>query len=312
MSINQEILLRYFLGQSSEDEKENIHQWLESDEAHKKKFVRERIRFDASLMVDDQELLTPTRQFSFSGSRWTLIKVAAAVLLLLGSSFLFQFYLSPSEKTTLQSIYVPAGSRTSVTLPDGTSAWLNSNTVLTYPNSFPKNNRMVLLNGEAYFDVTKDENRSFIVKTSKYNVEVLGTVFDVEAYEKEDLFKTTLYSGKVRLYKEEQEEDALYLNAGEVAELIDGHLVVSLANSYSYRWKEGLIILEGQSFRDIMRLFEKYFDMRIIIQNEKVMELGYEGKLRIVDGIDHALRVLQNDFRFTYSRDTETNVIHIY
>ena len=60
-----------------------------------------------------------------------------------------------------------------------------------------------------------------------------------------------------------------------------------------------------------MELFEKFYDVRIVVNNQKVGDLGYNGKLRISDGVDHALRVLQNDFPFTYKRDEETNIIYI-
>lgn len=212
----------------------------------------------------------------------------------------------------LQSVYVPAGSRTSLTLPDGTLVWLNSNTSLTYPNTFSGENRTVRLDGEAYFEVIKNTKKAFIVETEKYHVEVLGTTFDVEAYAKEPTFKTSLFSGKVKLYKEGQHEDELYLNPGQAAELIDNTLHITTAEKNNYRWKDGLIILENKSFGEIMHLFEKYYDLEIIIQNDQVWDLGYNGKLRIADGIDHALRVLQNDFRFTYQRETDTNILYIY
>lgn len=311
MSIDRNILVRYFLGQCTAEEKDSIRQWLEDDEAHKKQFVRERIYFDASLLAED-EALYASPQPVFRKTLWTAMKVAAAILLLVGSSFLFNLYLSQPEESTQQNIYVPAGSRVSVTLPDGTAVWLNSNTSLTYPNKFAGDHRIVELNGEGYFEVAKDKEKSFIVKTDKYNVEVLGTTFNLEAYANNSTFKTTLYTGKVRLYKELQEAESLYLNPGEAAKLVDDHLLVTVANKNSFRWKDGLIILEGESFREIMQLFEKYYDLQIIIRNEKVNKQQYEGKLRIADGIDHALKVLQNDFHFTYHREVETNIIYIY
>jgi ferric-dicitrate binding protein FerR (iron transport regulator) len=209
------------------------------------------------------------------------------------------------------SIDVPIGSRTSVTLPDGTSVWLNSNSNLVYPDSFTGDHRIVELDGEAYFEVAKDERKPFIVKTDKYNVEVLGTAFNLEAYATKPVFKTTLFEGKVRLFSEQRKDEYLCLNPGEAAELVDGHLQVISANNNSFRWKDGLIVLEGQSFQEVLQLFQKYFDLNIVIRNEDVKDQQYEGKLRIADGIDHALRVLQTDFRFTYYREAETNIIYI-
>ena len=313
MEMDRNILVRYFLGQCTESEKETIRQWMESDEAHKKEFIRERIRFDASLIVDENELLAPARPTLLlrRGVRRAL-RIAAVVALVVCNGVLLRLYLSQSaEQSSLQSIHVPTGSRTSITLPDGTTVWLNSNTNLVYPNSFPGDQRIVELDGEAYFDVARNEAKPFIVKTDKYNVEVLGTAFNMEAYSAQSNFKTTLCTGKVRLFREENLDESLYLNPGEAAELIDGQLRIVPANGNIARWKDGLIVLDGQSFEEIVELFRKYYESQIVIRNENVRNLQYEGKLRITDGIDHALRVLQNDSRFTYRREEETNTIYI-
>lgn len=311
MNIDRNILTRYFQGECSEWEKEAIRVWLESDESHKKQFIREHIRFDASVIVDEDKISSSSTS-KVKIILWNTLKVASAILILIGSSYFFNLSLSDKPNNLLQSIYVPPGSRTSVTLPDGSLVWLNSNTSFKYPTTFASENRVVELDGEAYFEVTKNEGKSFIVKTNKYNVEVLGTTFNVEAYANEASFKTGLFNGKVKLYKEQQENKSLYLKPGEAAELIGDALQVSSANQNSFRWKDGLIILEDKSFTEIMRLFEKYYDVQIIIKNDKTKELGYKGKLRISDGIDHALRVLQKDFRFTFKREEDTNIIYIY
>ena len=78
--------------------------------------------------------------------------------------------------------------------------------------------------------------------------------------------------------------------------------VVPTTDPNSYRWKDGLIYIEDKSFNAIMELFEKFYDVQIIVNNKAVKDLGYRGKLRISDGVDHALRVLQNDFPFKYKR----------
>lgn len=311
MNIDRNILTRYFQGECSEWEKEAIRIWLESDESHKKQFIRERIRFDASVIVDEDKISSSSTT-KVKIFLWNTLKVASAILILIGSSYFFNLSQSDKPNNLLQSIYVPPGSRTSVTLPDGSLVWLNSNTSFKYPTTFASENRVVELDGEAYFEVMKNEGKSFIVKTNKYNVEVLGTTFNVEAYANEASFKTGLFTGKVKLYKEQQENESLYLKPGEAAELIGDALQVSSANQNSFRWKDGLIILEDKSFTEIMRLFEKYYDVQIIIKNDKTKELGYKGKLRISDGIDHALRVLQKDFRFTFKREEDTNIIYIY
>ncbi|MDR1200148.1 MAG: FecR domain-containing protein [Tannerellaceae bacterium] len=303
--MDRHVLIRYFQGECSEEEKESIRQWLENKEENKKQFVNERIRFDASLMIDEGQ-----SDHKKSVLR-SLYKSVAAILLLIGSSYLFSLYQSNYPDTSLLHINVPAGSRTSVTLPDGSFVWLNSNTTLSYPNLFSGKKRTVELDGEAYFEVVKDDKKAFIVKTDNRSVEVLGTTFNVEAYAKDTVFKVSLFTGKVKIYTDDKASDCVYLNPGEAVELTNHAFRIKPANTNSSRWKDGLIILDNNSFDEIMRLFEKYYNLEIIIRNHEVRNLGYQGKLRIADGIDHALRVLQSDFHFTYERKKDSNIIYI-
>ena len=99
----------------------------------------------------------------------------------------------------MYTVSVPAGQRTHLTLPDGTTVWLNARTTLSYPTSFNSNERTVFLQGEAYFEVSKNRHKPFIVQTQQYNIEVLGTKFDVEAYPDSKNFETTLMQGSVKV-----------------------------------------------------------------------------------------------------------------
>jgi transmembrane sensor len=310
MKMNQDLLVRYFLGDCSEDEKVIIQNWLESDKKHLEQFIKERIYFDASLMIDKQEIASHETG-NTKNTIWKILKIAAVILLLIGCSYLINLYNSGQQSTSLLSVYVPVGNRTSITLPDGTKVWLNSNTTFTYPNVFSGKQRVVQLDGEAFFEVVKKDKASFIVETDKYHVEVLGTSFNVNAYRRSSDFETTLLAGSVKLYKDKQEAQSTYLIAGEAAQLVGDSLRISTANSDYSRWKEGLLVIDDKSFEEIMVLFEKYFGQQIIINNNKVKELGYRGKFRIIDGVDHALRVLQKDFQFIYKREEDSNKIYI-
>ena len=310
MRINQDILVRYFLGQASEEERERIHQWIEADEANRKRFIRERIRFDATILADrpSSRRIKQTRMPAYV--RWSL-RIAAVVVSLLLLGYVYERQRVSRMVRTFQCVHVPAGNRTNLRLPDGTNVWLNANTTLRYPAVFSEREREIQLDGEAYFEVAKGE-KPFIVRTDKYCVEVLGTTFDVEAYADKADFKATLYEGKVKLYQPAHAE-SVYLSPGQMAELVGDTLRVSTtADKSGSSWKDGIITIESQSFEEIMRELEKYYDVRIVIRNQQVKDLGYRGKFRIADGVEHALRVLRYDFPFQYTRDEETNTIYIH
>lgn len=265
-AMDRYMLIRYFQGECSGEEKECIRQWLEEDKENKKQFINERIRFDASLFIDENEIQTRRKDGKRKFLR-TLSKAVAAVLLLIGSSYLFNLHQSDNQDPSFQQIHVPAGSRTSVTLPDGSSVWLNSNTTLSYPNVFSGKERTVELDGEAYFNVVKDDKKAFIVKTGDRSVEVLGTTFNVEAYAGKTAFKVSLFTGKVKIYTDGEKSGCVYLNPGEAAELAGHTFQITSVNNNSSRWKDGLIILDNNSFDEVMRLFEKYYDVKIIVRN---------------------------------------------
>lgn len=308
-TINRHTLFQYFLGLMSEEEKEHIHQWIEQDEENRKLFIKERKLFDVLILSDKQEEQKQGKSY-IQPYIFSCLKIAAAVLLIIGSCYLYGNYRIDKLSQKYQYICVPAGNRTNIILPDGTNVWLNANSSLRYPTVFSRGKREIELNGEAYFEVKKDD-KPFIVKTDKYNIEVLGTIFSVEAYANSRQFKTSLYEGKVKLYNASH-PNAVYLSPGQSAEQIGDLLTVKATKDVNnYRWKDGLIYIENKSFGEIMELFEKFYNVRIVINNKDVNELGYHGKLRIADGIDHALKVLQNDFPFKYKREEESNVIYI-
>jgi ferric-dicitrate binding protein FerR (iron transport regulator) len=129
------------------------------------------------------------------------LKIAAVFLLALGCYHLF---LSPgmqiqSTNVALQTVYAPEGQRAEVVLSDGTKVWLNAKSSITFPNDFSGAERLVKLDGEAYFDVTHDDLKKFVVKTDEYQVKVHGTEFNVNAYSNSSVFETALIAGSVEV-----------------------------------------------------------------------------------------------------------------
>lgn len=107
-------------------------------------------------------------------------------------------------------------------------------------------------------------------------------------------------------------DDLIDLIPGYKTSLINGKLETKSIDDYDpYRWRDGLICFKNESFRNIMGEFEKYYGIKIILNNMKVREKSYTGKFRQSDGVDYALRVLQKDIYFDYERNEEENIIII-
>ena len=313
--MNKDILYKFFEGNASFEEEAAVKQWMEESAENRLAFLKERKLFDAMLLLGNEEIIkNGKKRFSInlSSLRTELIKIAAVVAITLGGSYFYYQSSLEKELMAMQTITVPAGQRINITLVDGTNVWLNARTSLSYPVKFGKNNRQVVLDGEAYFDVTKDKSKPFIVQTDNYNVEVLGTQFDVNAYSETGEFETTLMSGSVKVASASDSTQKITLKPNNKVFLQDGKLHVTAVDDYNpYRWKEGLICFKNETFTSIMKDFEKYYGLTIQIKNKNVFKYVYTGKFRQTDGIDYALRVLQKDIKFTYQRDDENQIIYI-
>ena len=144
-------------------------------------------------------------------------------------------------------ISVPTGQRVNIQLSDGTNVWLNSGSKMEYPAAFTKRKgkREVTLNGEGYFEVAKDAKRPFVVQTGKYDIEVLGTKFNVDAYNKASSFSTALMEGSIQISDKAEPTKKIILHPLQKADYINGQLVVEKIQNYDiYRWKEGLLCFE--------------------------------------------------------------------
>lgn len=170
---------------------------------------------------------------------------------------------APSNPNALNSIIIPRGGRYAVTLPDGTSVWLNSKSSLTYPVAFTGSERKVTLSGEAYFEVAKNKTHPFIVHTAQADVRVLGTHFNINAYDDENGMKATLLEGSVQL---SHNSLAVMLVPGQqgIVTVGDQHIQTKNVNVDNVvAWKNGYFIFKGQKIGDVMRQISRWYDVDV-------------------------------------------------
>ena len=191
--------------------------------------------------------------------------------------------------------------------------WLNSGAELEYPSLFAGDTRRVRLAGEAFFDVSHDADKPFVVETFACRVEVLGTRFNVNADVQHSCFSTTLLRGGVRVTSLEDSRQQVVLEPDEKAVLENGKLTLYRADDPNeYLWIKGLISISGLDFKEVMHRMEHCYGVRINLNIAQIPTLEAMGKLRISDGIEHALGILQRSCNFNYTYNHETNEITIY
>ncbi len=318
--MDKEILYKYIIGDASPEEKEAVVRWIDADKENMKEYLA--LRKLHTITIWQQEPAPVALEMISKGRKRRTLWSAGRELLKIAAIFAIAFsvvsiYYSRTEPETvpqeaiMQTIYVPAGQRAELTLSDSTKVWLNAKTTLTFPSHFEGGNRSVTLDGEGYFDVTHNESKPFIVKTEQYDIKVLGTEFNVNAYKGNVLFETSLLKGSVRIESANHKEGIL-LEPNKKAFTKHGQLETSPIVQYDYfLWKEGLICFDDNTIGDLFEKLRLYFDVNIIIENTKILNQRYTGKFRTSDGVEHVLKTLQLRTKFKYEKkdDKESTII---
>lgn len=315
--MNTELLLKYISGDSTDQEKVTITNWLDADPENMREFLALRKLHDITLWqtspVDKAEL-KPKENISFWSWRpiyTEVLKIAAVlVVAILVSRFLFPDY-KPENSIAMQTIHIPAGQRAEITLVDGTKVWLNAKTTFTFPNYFSESSRNVTLDGEGFFDVSSNKKRPFRVKTEKYDIKVWGTKFNLMAYSEKGIFETSLLEGSVEVLKSGGSK-GIFIKPGQRLFQENNRLVISpIIDTNHFLWKEGIISFNDESFPEMANKLELYFDLHIEITNDKILNYRCTGKFRTKDGVEHILKVLQLSNKFSFKIDEKTNTITI-
>ncbi len=306
--MNRYLLFRFFDGKTTAEEDKMIEQWLKVSDENLPILLAERNIYDALLLMPGGALKKKNKSIKFFP--WVIsISTAASLLLLFYVGRLF-FDESKSSPEQFNAVITPFGQFINIILSDSTNVWLNGNTTLHYPSQFSEKERVVFLDGEAFFDVVNKLEKSFIVNTNYGEIRVMGTSFNVTAYSDSDFFETSLFEGGVEIYK----NDTLLaqLHPDEKVTIADNKFSVSEITNYDdYLWRKGLIGFNDEKLEKILMSLGKYFNVDIEILTDKLSQHTYTGKFRQSDGAEYALRILQKNVHFSFEKDIETGIIYI-
>lgn len=316
--MNQDILHKYIAGEATPQEKEEVASWLDADKNNMKEFLAQRKLYDISIWQQDTASVCTDKLSTENKKRWTLRSVSIelskiAAVFIIAFTVLYSFLITNdmTAPASMQTIFVPPGQRAELTLTDGTKVWLNAKTTFTFPNKFTANSRHVVLDGEGYFDVTKDTDKPFMVQTEQYNIKVVGTEFNVTAYAGSAVFETALLRGAVEVFSP---ANNLKINLepntriySENGKLIKG----AIEHPNYFLWKEGLICFQDEPVGKMIEKLQLYYDIKIDVQNNELLRNRYSGKFRTKDGVEHVIKVLQLSNKFTYVKDNDLNLITI-
>jgi len=199
----------------------------------------------------------------------------------------------PEKDQGLNTLLVDRGAEFRITLSDGTKIHLNSDSKLEYPTVFNDKERRVFLQGEAYFEVTKDENRPFIVSAGSTEIKVLGTEFNVNSRKPESI-KATLVSGSVTVKSSKIEEVQLKPGFTAIVNPLAGSLDIDDKDiQYYIGWNTGNYLFESTSLSDILNELAIWYDLSVEYQTEQANEETFTGSLSRNLSIDKLIQLIE-------------------
>lgn len=312
--MERELLIKYLQGDATDQEKTEVVAWLDAAPANMKEYHALQKLYLYTLWHEGSNASVenePAQRINFKRISIELLKVAAVFAIAFLAFHQFYPKKDKEEAVVMQTLFVPAGQRAQLTLADGTSVWLNANTTLTFPNRFDGKKREVKLAGEGYFDVVHDSIRPFFVKTTRYDVKVWGTEFNVLAYPERDFFETALLAGSVEVMVAGKENGVLIEPKQRIYTKGQKMVKAPITHFKHFLWREGIISFENESFVEMVHKLELYFDLTIEVKNREILKYQCTGKFRTKDGVEHILKVLQLRNKFSFKIDHRLNKVTI-
>lgn len=337
MNFNQ--IKRYLEGKTSENESEQIRSWLKdpanTDESRMilgNVWTNSELMFNGSVPDFDQMLNQIHQQISStpehrhlpeskSGAIKRIIqlfsKVAAILFLplLLLSVYLYfnlqqNSFLLASNSDKVREIYTKPGTRTKIELPDGTNVWLNDGTILRYPENFSGPTRDVYVDGEAYFEVTPNPKKPFVVDNPMMRTVVTGTHFNLNSYSDDHFFEATLLEGKIHLEKGTQN---LSVNPGEQVQfdaLNQKILQKNVIAENAAAWIDGKLVFKDEKLETAIKKIGRWYNVEIILTDPELS--GYLLTATVSDEkLDQTLNLISLALPVTFKFKKETNQTEI-
>jgi ferric-dicitrate binding protein FerR (iron transport regulator) len=323
-SYYQNLIVTYLRGELSSKEEGELFDWLNSSPENYSKFQSVVKETELQVAVSDEtekawerfQAIRIKKSFRnqknqiFLFPRWAKIAAVLAIVSLAGI-WGSQYFLN-NKRTAVAELIVPYGEKKQIDLGDGTKVWLNAGTTLHYPEKFSGKTREVELDGEGYFEVSKDQNHPFIIHTSEVEIKVLGTSFNVSSYQNDDRSCLALYSGVVQLSTNDNKQQVV-LKPGEKAilEKSSKTLVVTPDAGNHASWREDILVFDNLSLVEISRLLERRFNVKIQIKKEKIRNIRYSGKFTSDEGLSEVLDIIRetSPVKFNYQTNKEEIII---
>lgn len=312
----EQLLLEWFRNAASKDEILEFYQqrWIETSdeelpaEIQGRMFLRIKERMHEIEKSNEDRKITPIKQRSYF---MRFLPYAATILLCIGIAF--SSYLYTRKDLPVANEYIVSaekGQRASITLPDGTRVWLNSHTELRYKSDYGIKERNVSLNGEAYFEVSKDKEHRFIVKAGEMEVEALGTSFNVKAYDEDPNFVATLFEGSIKAGTGEDNTVILTPDQHVSLNRQSKSLTVGTSDNVAYArmWRNNELAFEKEKLDDIAILLNRMYNVQLEFKSEKIKHYRFSGVIKN-NSLDNVIEIISLTAPITYESHGDTIIL---
>lgn len=308
---------KYLRGESTAEETEALIDLIGSEDKFKEMLEVELMNADPTIdetikkRIFGKIRLETTREKSYLSVNWRKTMQWAAIFLLPVLSAFTVYYFTQRPQRNLQPTVITAqkGEKAEVVLPDGSNVWINSGSTLTYDRHFNGKERSVYLQGEAYFEVTENKKRPFIVHTKHITVQALGTSFNVRSYETDSLASAVLLEGKVKV-SASGHETILSVNERATFDKRKQTLLADRVEALNFiEWKNGNIYFSNQTYDEIARTLSRIYNVEIQFASEQLRPMRFSGTLGS-SGIKNALDILSMTSPMYYEMKDTTIILH--
>ncbi|MFK7773015.1 MAG: FecR family protein [Saprospiraceae bacterium] len=314
------LIYKSFSGDLSAEEQNQLDNWLSDSDANQKEadaltktwqlsanfsknlevnldaeFAQLQNRIDADEKGNVKEAIVKTMPTARKKSWWKPLSVAAAVLLLAGAFFVFNQNPATVEMLAMETL---EGEMKEVALADGSKVWLNENSKLTYPDVMNGEERRVSLKGEAFFDITKNPSKPFIIDTRDTEVKVLGTSFEVRAMDDETKTEVVVKTGKVSLGKRNEVKPLILTKnqKGVYNNKTQGYVRSEVKNLNSISWQSKILDFNDVTLEKVLVDLENYFDIKVILENQDLFKCKFTSVF-IEKDQDHILKTISTLYK---------------
>lgn len=283
--LDRKKFIRFYFGIATDKEKEAVYDSKESetvlrqiwDEKQESKtdgldFNKQAVFNRIQNQIKSNEVSITHRIVSFTRKYAAVIGVG---LVLAVSAAVFSIYrIGTNQEISYTQISNTEKTTKEILLSDGTKVILNSNSSIKYPQKFARRNRTVILDGEAFFDVTRDAKKPFIVKTATIEIEVLGTSFNVMAFDNDAIVETTLFTGRVKISRKNpstNKTQSVILSPNHKATFYksDERFVMDKVDvTTSTAWQKGELVFENEMFDNVIIKLQRWYNVEITLSDD--------------------------------------------